>query len=295
MSLAVDYIIAMQKRRAGRRSAKLNINIFCYTDFRKYLADRYREMKWSNPSLTYRHVATHIGFNSPGFFTQIIQGKSNLPESSSALFASFFDLNKKETEYFQLLVRYNQATDHFEKKKYFAKILTLNRGKLKELTPEQFKLFDKWYYLAIHELLYFFPFKDDYKALAKKLNPSITPSQARDAIQLLAELGLISKQDNGIWTRAHDCSLTTGYHDESIIINNYLLETMELAKEAIQQIPHSQRSCSSITLSLSEKGQQRLHNELDMFRRRLLEIARGDTDEDRICQVNLQLFPLSNV
>ena len=85
---------------------------------------------------------------------------------------------------------YNQAKSHAEKKRWFEKILAFLKSKVKIVEVSQYEFFEKWYYVAIRELLAFYKFSGDYKALGKSVEPPISPSQAKKAITLLMRLGL---------------------------------------------------------------------------------------------------------
>ena len=54
------------------------MNLFAYSDYRLLLKDMYQERKRREPKFSYRYIALHAGFKSAGFFSQIIQGKSNI-------------------------------------------------------------------------------------------------------------------------------------------------------------------------------------------------------------------------
>ena len=59
------------------------------------------------------------------------------------------------------------------------------------VSKDQFAFYNTWYIPAIRELLFFFDFSGDCKSLAKKLQPSITPLQAKKAIEVLCSLGFL--------------------------------------------------------------------------------------------------------
>lgn len=48
------------------------VDIFCYTDYRKFLFDFYEAKKRSTPHFSHRYVAQKVGFSSSGFFSKII-------------------------------------------------------------------------------------------------------------------------------------------------------------------------------------------------------------------------------
>jgi uncharacterized protein (TIGR02147 family) len=270
----------------------LKINFFDYFDYRTLMRDLYRERKGEDTRFSYRHIAQKAGFSSAGFFTKVIQGKSNISLPLIFKFAEVFKLTQAQTNYFELLVLFNQATSNSEKRHYFEKIVALRKSKMKTLDPVQFELFGKWYYVAVRELLDVCLFNDDYKDLAKKVYPPIKPSEAKEAIETLEKLRLIRRDPNGYYKRL-DAIVSSGDAWESLVIQKYQSDTIELAREALYAVPKTHRDISTLTLSISESGLQRVKEKIKLCRRELLEIAKADENADRVYQLNLQLFPLS--
>jgi len=52
--------------------------VYEYSDFRAYLKDWYAHEKASGKGLSYRRLAQEMDFKSPGHFSLIVNGKSNL-------------------------------------------------------------------------------------------------------------------------------------------------------------------------------------------------------------------------
>jgi uncharacterized protein (TIGR02147 family) len=267
-------------------------NVFDYTDFRKFLQDRYAELKADNPSFTYRHIANHVGFSSPGFLTQICQAKSNLPERMIPDLSKVLGLRRIESRYFALMVCFNQARSHNEKKKYFERMLVFKKGRVKTVDPDEYLFYDKWYYSAIRALLSYYHFDGDFKKLSKLIQPSITPLEAQKAISVLVKLGFVAKNSDNAYTLTQK-HITTGLDTDAVVINNFVINTLEIAKDAFYRFQKEQRSFSSLTLSISKAGYSAIKNRTDQFRKELVEIVENDTGIDRVYQVNIQLFPLS--
>ncbi len=85
-------------------------------------------------------------------------------------------------EYFASFVHFNKAKTDRECKQHYERLLALKGINTYTLEKNQYEFFQKWYYSAILTLLDFYPFRHDYKALAAKLSPPITESQARKAV-----------------------------------------------------------------------------------------------------------------
>jgi uncharacterized protein (TIGR02147 family) len=268
------------------------VDLYAYTDYRKYLRDYYEAKRASAREFTHRHIAQAMGFKSTGTFAQILQGKTNIAPQTVAHFVRFLDLKKDEADYFELLVLFNQSKGHSEKKRYFERIISFPKSNLKQVDATQYAFYEKWYYSVIREVLAFHPFKDDYRELARLLEPPIATAEAQKAIKLLEELKLIRRNDRGVYEKS-DPVITSGYDTRSLAVNQFIVETLDLAKGALDKLPREERSLSALTLSLPEDGYEMLEEKIKTFRRELLELARNCTDPKRVIQVNFQIFPVT--
>jgi uncharacterized protein (TIGR02147 family) len=269
------------------------IDIYEYIDYRKLLADLYKDRKAENSYFSYRYIAQKVGFTSAGFFANIIQGKRNISPEFIFGFAQLFKFKKSETEYFELLVNFDQSKHHEQKKYYFEKILSSKKSKLKVTEKQNYEFYSKWYYTAVREILDIFKFDgENYMELAKRVSPSITMTEAKKSVELLLNMGFIRKNNDGYFEQT-DAFITTGYEAQSVAITNFLVSTIDLAKQAIDRYPREQRSMSAVSFSISEEGYKAIDERLKTFRREILEIAKADKNSDRIYHVNFQIFPLS--
>ena len=271
------------------------IDIFEYIDYRKLLKDLYNERRAENPHFSYRFIAQKVGFSSAGFFANIIQGKRNISPEFIFGFARVFKFKKAETEYFELLVNFDQAKNHEQKKYYFEKMLSSKHSKIKLIEKQHYEFYNKWHYTAVREVLDIFKFNgEDYGELAKMVSPPITAADAKKAIELLLNMGFIRKNKDGYFEQI-DPFITTGYEAQSIAITNFLMSTIDLAKQAIDRYPRDRRSISTLSFSISNEGYKAVDERLKTFRREILEIARADKNKDRIYHVNFQIFPVSRL
>ena len=268
--------------------------IYNYTDYRKFLQDKFAELKAEHSYFSYRYVAAEAGFKSPGFFTQVLQSKSNLSDRLIPCLARVFNLKPRDSHYFELMVHYNQAISHEEKRRYFGKMVACKKARVTTIGPDAYEFYDKWYYSAIRAILHYEPFEGDYKKLAKMVIPSITVTEAKKAVAVLHRLGFIEKSESGIYTITSK-NITTGLNTDSIIINNFLINTLDIAKDAFYKFSKEKRSFSALTASVSDEGYEMIKQRIDEFRSELVALIKTDSGVDRVYQVNFQLFPLTSV
>jgi uncharacterized protein (TIGR02147 family) len=271
-----------------------SVSIYDYTDYRLYLRDYYEEQKAKNPAFSYRYFARKAGFNSSGLYKDIVDGRTGITRSLILRFATAMKLSPKQQEYFETMVYFNEARTVEEKKLYFERLMKYHNSKAFRVDARQYEYYSKWYYIAVRELLAIGNFKDDYAAIAQALNPSIRQDHARKAIEVLKKLGLIQK-DKGGYYRAVDKILTTGSDIKSLAIANFQKNMMDMAKEAIDRHPVEHRNISTVTFSVSQETYTEIKAELDACRKRILGMVDRSENEDRVCQLNMQLFPLSQI
>jgi uncharacterized protein (TIGR02147 family) len=271
------------------------IDIFEYIEYRKLLSDLYKEKREECPYFSYRYIAKKVGFSSAGFLANIIQGKRNISPEYIFGFAKLFKLKKAETEYFELLVNFDQAKNHDQKKYYFEKILSSKKSKLKITDLQNYEFYSKWYYTAVREVLDVYEWDGvDYSELAKRIMPPLSTGEIKKAVELLLNMGFIRKNKKGFYEQT-DQFISTGYDARSLSITNFLVSTIDLARGAIDRFPRDQRSMSALTFSISADGYKAIDERLKTFRREILEIARADKNRDRIYHVNFQIFPMSKI
>jgi uncharacterized protein (TIGR02147 family) len=267
-------------------------SIFEYADYHLFLKNLFESRASNGFSLTYEELGRKVGFTSKGFVTQIIQGKSKIPLSKIRKFGKALGLNKKELEYFELLVQFEHAKGRERKNRIFNSLSTRFKTRITHMGADKFDFYSAWYYSAIRSLLSYYHFKDDYKGLARQLNPAITPGQAKKAIGLMERLSMIRKDENGYY-QVTDRMITSGDAADTLAIVNYQRVTMDLAKEALDRFKKQERSASTLTLGLSEKGYALLVDKIAALRAELMAIAQYDTQIDRVIQVNVHAFPLT--
>lgn len=267
------------------------VSIFDYLNYREFLSDSYKERKASNPAFSYRFIGGKIGL-SASTFVRIIQGKRNVTTKHIAAIAAVFHLKKQEEKYFELLVQFNQSSSSEEKKMFFEKLLSFKNTEFLLLMKDRYDLFNEWYYIAIRELLVHYRFKDDFEALAKRVEPPIQPREARKAIELLEKMSLIKRDSRGYY-KPTDTLITVGEDWQSIAIANFQKTVISLAQSAIDRFKPDARDISTLTVNLSQKKLQIVKEKIRALRKEIMEIENIDKENDTVFQINFQIFPMS--
>jgi uncharacterized protein (TIGR02147 family) len=272
-------------------------SIYNYVSYRSYINDFYLERKSSSPSFSYRHIAAYAGINSSGFYPLVIKGKRNLTEATIKKTCVALELTPHESEFFRALVLFNQAKTLREKDGFFASLVKLRNEKNIEIVTEQgYDIFSQWYHGAVRELAVCRNFKDDFRKLGRMLVPVITEKQARESIELLLRLGFLRKADGRYAYEQSSPILATGQDIKAHQVIIYQIQMLKLAIEAFDRFgPNDRLFTSSTTLRISKTTYELLKQKNREHRRELLKIAEADKNADQVYQLNINMFPLSNL
>lgn len=274
------------------------VSVFDYTNYREYLADYYEEKKNASPGFSYQNIANKAGFKDKSTVYGAINGRRNLSKTAIFKLSQALKHNRYEAEYFENLVAFNQAHELRERNHYYEKMNQVKSydkvsSKARLLREDQFEFYSRWYHSAIRSIIGMYPFKDDYTWLAKNVYPTITRKQAKKSIELLERLGLIKKQRGGVYALT-DKNIAASQEVLSLAGQNYHREMAELAAKAIGNLPKEQRGLAGLTMGISRKTYTQIWEEIESFRKRLVEIVSKDEDTEATYQLNFHLFPLSN-
>lgn len=268
--------------------------IFEYLDYRLYLNDYYLEKKKIS-KFSFREFSRMAGFTSPVFIKLVIEGKSNISNSSVGKLSKALGLVKTERSYFENLVMFDQAKNIDEKMKYLEKLKKSTSAiKSYVLTDEHFEYFSQWYHAVVLELLNTMEFRGDYGKLANTIHPPIKVAEVEQSIQLLKRLGLAEEGENGALRVTRQFVSTAGISMQALAVKNTQRKMAHLAADAIDSTLPRERDISGVSVGISQEGFNKAREELARCRERLLEIAAEDKLSNRVFRVNLHLFPLSN-
>lgn len=269
-------------------------DVFAYTSYAKFLKDFYQEKKLENPRFSYETLSRKAGFKSRSNIMEVAAGKKELSKSKIFSVAQALDLGPKESEYFESLVHFNDATTLKEREFHLGKLgMLVGKPPGAIIGEGQFAYFSEWQHPVIRELICMRSFDGDLGKLAKTLQPQITVKQVKESIELLLRLGLLEKLPHGRYRQSH-VAIQTEDELSSFTILRYQKENLRLAEEALDGILPEDRDISTFTAGISKKCFLSIKKEIQAFRRHLSSLVEKDAGEDRVYQLNLQFFPVSD-
>ena len=262
-----------------------------YQNYRVYIRDYYAERKVRS-GFTWRDFAKAAGYSSPVFLKLVCDGKSNLSEVGVERVASAMGLVGVDLQYFRLLVEFNQEKDSAKKKVIFKKMREVAKeGSMEIVGEDQFDYYESWLNPVVREMA---PQMGDATPaqIADKIAFGTQTAEVKKALSLLQKVGLLKKGERGFEQAAK--SITTGNLEiASLSVREMHRQMGELAVRALDEIPVKERDISGLTLGVSENAFFRISQEIADFRRRISSIVMEDTGENRVCRLNVQLFPLT--
>ena len=284
--------MAPAKEKWSELTAKLSPTD--YLDYRQYLSALYLKKKAASKRYSYMQFAEDLGFSKTNVLYLVIKGKRPLSVKAGQKIIAVLGLTGVPKNYFDTLVRYQNAKIATEREKLFQtlrdlKARSIDSTKLKA----QLDFFSEWYHTAIYEMTMMADFSSDPRWIVDHIEPRIRPEQARKSLHLLEALGLVAfhkEEGRHFPTQAR---VSTGDEIASVAITRYHQKMIEIGRESITRVADSNRDISSITISIPLPQLAKYKREISMFRKKLLAMADSEEDKDTVFQMNVQLFPLT--
>jgi len=274
--------------------ARNKINIYDYSDYRKFLQEFYELEKSLDPTFSYRIFAAAIDMDA-SLLVKILQGKRHVSTKNIEAFVQFFRFKEGKAEYFREMVAYGKAKNDEQVRKHFETLQKMRPSSYRELDEARYRYFQQWFYPMIRSALDVFDYRGPEHAadLGDSCIPKISANQVENAVDALLQLGLVHRRKDGriVPTDAH---LKTKEHWLSASISDYQKSIAELAHRSIAETPKEERDISTLTMALDSSQIQRIRDIIAEARRSIVNVANSMPSQicDSVYQLNFQLFPM---
>lgn len=267
------------------------VDIYQYTDYRAYLKDWYELSKKRESYVSYRYISRRTGVDA-GYLARVLQGNKHLAERSLEAFSKMLQLDEQESRYLLTMVRFSKARRDDEIRDLFQKLMVLRESNARILDQSQYRYWMHWYIPAIRLTLLTYEFRGDFKELAQRITPAITPAQAEEAVDVLLSLGLVQRNQAGIY-EVQDSHLSTGDTWTSMAIREFQGKTLDLARQSLRDFPPELREIATLSLAIPMDEIVSLQEMMRTFRKQVAQWALGLERSDCVVQFNLSCFPLA--
>lgn len=268
------------------------VDVFQYLDYRSFLRDWYAQVNRGGRSFSYRAFARRAALKSPNYLKLVIDGERNLSKAMAERFGQACGLDGESLGYFADLVAFNQAGTQLERNQNYARLTSFRKYRqAHKLDLAHAAYHSAWFIPAIRELAASRRFRDDPEWIARQLLPPISSTEARRALEVLFELGMLARKEDRIVQS--DTLVSTGPETRGLHITSFHQVMTERAVASIDLVAPEERDISCLTLNVGEDGLRRIKARIQRFRRELLDLSELEDDPVRVIQINFQLFPLS--
>lgn len=269
------------------------INLFEYLNYRDFLKDAYEERHASDWRFSHRYIAEKAGFDA-SMFNKILQGKRNLTSRLVSVFADIFCSDEREKKYFADMVAFNQAKNHSESRQFLEKLVATKECKVQDVAKDQFEYFDNWYHAVIRELVTFYPYVGDDAALGLMVRPPITAREVKSSIALLERLSMIRKNETTGFYEQTQGLISSGSESYNTAVNSYIQQNLAVAQDAMDRFNRDERNLSTLAFGCDEATYLELVEMVRRFRREVLAKVGQCQKPNRVFQLGMQIFPLSD-
>jgi uncharacterized protein (TIGR02147 family) len=274
-----------------------------YTDFRLYLKDVYEYRRQTESTgvraYSYSTFSAAADIKSPNYLKLIIEGRRNLSEDMITRFAKALRLNRADAEEFRSLVRYGQATEPIERNNFLKELADLRArrafesGAINQRSWEKVPGWIGWVLYAMSEQA---NVDFDPEVLQKLFRAKAGSEDIRESLKKLLESGeLAVSAETGKVEKARD--LIESPQDLPVaLIRKLQAELIYLGIESLFRDSPKDREFGAMTLAMTEEEFQQVRFELRQLRKRLqrdILVKRKSSKGDRVYQMNIQLFPVT--
>lgn len=266
-------------------------NIYRYDDFRVFLKEAFQYRKDQDAEYSYRKFAKDAGIANPGYLLDVIVGKRTLSDNAVKKTASAFELNEAEREFFRLLVDFGQSKRDVERQEIYGDILyRRNRSRFARLSPSLVKYYQDFHYPLVYSALHAIEFSGDYDAFGGVFDPAIAPAALKKYVRDLCEWDLVKQGPDGRY------AVTEAFVEPpatmGALVRRLNREWILQAAESLFRHGPEDRHVSTLLLSVSEETRVRLKDEIERFRREVLDLVAKDKGKPSgLMQLSLQYFP----
>jgi uncharacterized protein (TIGR02147 family) len=274
-------------------------------DYRQYLASffEYKRRLTATDLRPYNYAAFSAGANikSPNYLKMIIEGRRNLSEEMVLKFAKALGLNKEATEDFDLLVSYGQASDPADRNMFLKKLsehrvlVKLKSGEIDQKTWDKIPNWAAW---VIYAMVDQEGVRYDTKTLKELLRGKASEDEIKQALQSLFNSGELVRDPETLEVKKAHTLIDAPEDVPVALVRKLQAQLMYLGLESLYQDTATEREFGTLTMSLTKQEFDEIKFKLRQMRKQVNKdntIARMTSKGERVYQLNIQLFPVSNV
>ena len=262
-----------------------------YQDYHLLIKDFYKERKRCS-AFSWREFARTAGFSSSTYLRLVSESKSNLSRVTIERVASAMGLAGYEVTYFRALVNFNNAKTDASKLSFLKEMQSIaTEHKVRIVDKDAIEFYDGWKNSVIRELAPLMPGATPGKIASACCN-KISAADVLQSLSFLMRCDFLKRTDVGNYVQTKT-SVSASREGLALAVRSMQREMLGLAAESIDRFSPEERNISGVTLGVNRECYERIAQEIDLCRRKVIAIAAECEEIDQIYRLNLQFFPLT--
>lgn len=270
-------------------------SIYEYTSYKTFLSDYYEQHKSYNPRFTLSEWAQKIKTGNTATLSRLLDG-SRLPGPQLIQqLILYFQFDERSQEYFRYLVL-------LEKNKEDAEMRLLITEKLAQLSPKKkfqrldhqtFMAISNWHYFAIREMILLKDFEEDGAWISEKLLFRITAAEAKKALAILLDLGLISRDEKTGKLFQKDLFVDWKSDVVSEASKRNHEQNLDNAKIALREVQIDLREFNAVCMNVAKSDVAKMKQFIQDFKNQFIQKFENHDNAEATYQMQIQLFPFT--
>lgn len=272
--------------------------IWGYRDARAFVRDRCAWKRAHERGFSYRKLAWLADLASPGYIQAFAAGRRNLRPETARRVGQALGLDADESEFFVYLTTWTQAPDGPEREAAWQALTAaaVRRGRGR-LSGARLRYLMHPHIPVVHAMASLTGFRPDPAWIAPRTVPPIRIDEARHALAVLRELGVLVFDDDGGWS-LREPVLETAPGAQSQWMREYHRAMLRLSERALDLLDREDRRTVGFTVTVPRDRLPELLAASEAMMRELFDRILAwqedldDVDGD-VVQCSLQAFRLS--
>ena len=263
-----------------------------YKDYHRFMQDYYDERKRLG-AFSWREFCKSAGFTSPNFLKLVCMGQSKLSKVKVGNVAKAMGLSGFEEDYFREMVVFGNAEKDDVKKTALLEMQRIaQEHKVRVVDGDMFQYYESWKYPVLRELVPMMPGATP-RDIADECKEHVSAEEVRDVLSFLVKAGFLKKDGEKVYSQTEQTVIGSP-EALPIAIRAMHKEMANMAARAVDRYSANERHFTGVTLGVNQEAYERIAKELDACCRRVLSIANEYKDQDQVCRINFQFFPVTD-
>lgn len=266
-----------------------------FTVYRDYLEALYLHRKLRDQRYSYARFAVDLGLTDASVAHHLVTGKRKLTSKAAVKIANALGLKGVQRQYLLTLVELCNAETTAVREDLQRTIIELRtRTAPTALDKDRLAFLNDWYHPVILDLIASRP-EAGPEWLAAALKPAIRVEVARDSVELLKRLGLVSQDANAGRLVPTETSLAVPEGVSELAVVRYQHLMIDLGKDSLATIDPDLRHVTSTSLRIRADQVELLKQKVRDFNAELAAMEASPSATQAVYSVNVQVFPVAMI